>query len=249
MSGWVGHRLAVLLVVALWLACAAPHAPLAPAKPRPHAHPHAHPHEHAHPNVHHGHRSPEAFARYAASMDRSARDAWQKPEALLDALAIAPGNVVADIGAGTGYFTFRLARRVGASGRVVATDVDDRFLAMLRARAAREGSTNVESRKTATDAPGLAHRSVDAVFICNTYHHIDDRLAWLRKLRGALRSGARVIHVDFHKRPLPVGPPESHKLTPADVTREMTTAGFALEKTIDFLPYQYVLVFRVDPAR
>lgn len=203
----------------------------------------AHPGRHAHARHHHGHATPEGFARYAAAMDQPTRDAWQQPDALVGALGLRAGDVVADVGAGTGYFTFRLARAVGPQGKVLALDVDDRFFALLRGRPEFKSAANVVLRKVPTNAPGLADAEVDVIFICNTYHHLEARPAWLAAARRALKPGGRIINVDFKDGLLPVGPPAAHKVPEAHVRAELDAAGFTYAGAPMQLRYQYVQVF------
>jgi ubiquinone/menaquinone biosynthesis C-methylase UbiE len=113
----------------------------------------------------------------------------------------------------------------------------------IRTRANGAGLDNIESVLTRPDEPGLEPSSVDLVFICNTWHHIDDRLRYLGRLRRVLRPGGRVAIVDFKPGELPVGPPKGHKLAPEDVIAEFTQAGWKLREEHDVLPYQYVLLF------
>jgi len=181
--------------------------------------------------------------RFIAAMDNPARVAWQKPDEVVAALRLSPGQAVADIGAGTGYFTFRLARAVGPGGKVYGVDIDERLVGLLRQRAAEAQARQVEAVKTAPDDPGLPAGAVDLVFICNTYHHIGDRVAWLRKLRPALKPGGRVADVDFFKRQLPVGPPVKRKLSRREVKDEFARAGYRFVEEIQILPHQYFLVF------
>jgi len=176
--------------------------------------------------------------------DDPARDAWQKPSELVQALAIRPGAVVADLGAGTGYLVGRLARAVGPEGTVLAVDVEQNLVAHLRERAEQEKTANVVPILASVDDPRLPRGGVDLVVVLDTYHHIDDRLVYFRKLRRALRPRGRVAIVDWHKRPLPVGPPPEHKLAREQVLDEMRTAGWTLAAEHDVLPYQYFLVFR-----
>jgi ubiquinone/menaquinone biosynthesis C-methylase UbiE len=198
------------------------------------------------PGHHHparlGHAADDEFAHFVKRMDSPKRAAWQKPDELVAALRLAPGARVADIGAGTGYFTFRLARAVGPSGKVYAVEVDPRMAAILRERREKAGFSQVEVVLTG-GGPGLADASVHLAFICDTYHHIGERAAWLRKLKRALRPGGRVVNVDFHDGPLPVGPPPDHKVPEKIVREEFARAGFRLVQEIKILPYQYVLVY------
>jgi SAM-dependent methyltransferase len=178
--------------------------------------------------------------------DDTARAAWQKPDLLVNALRVAPGQTVADIGAGTGYFNRFFARAVGDSGRVLAVDLEPGLIAHMAARARAEGTQQVEPILAAPDDPHLPS-GLDLVFLCNTYHHIDGRRAYFDRLRALLRAGGRLVIVDFKPGELPVGPPPEHKLAPEVVTLELGAAGYAVADTLDILPYQFVLIFR--PAK
>jgi len=158
-------------------------------------------------------------------------------------LKIQPGQFVADIGAGTGYFTVRISPVVGVDGRVLAVDVEPEMVEYIRTRAAKAGLKNVEPILTTPDTPGLGADSVDLAFICDTWHHIDNRIDYLNQLRKTLRKGGKVAIVDFKEGKLPVGPPQGHKLSRQAVIEEFTTAGWTLREEIDVLAYQYILVF------
>jgi ubiquinone/menaquinone biosynthesis C-methylase UbiE len=191
--------------------------------------------------MHHRHGDPKA---YAASLDDPARDVYQKPAEVMRALGLREGEVVADIGAGSGYFTVRLARAVGPSGRVYAVDVSPDMIKHLTRRVLREEKlVNVVPVLTEPDDPLLLDGSVDRVVIVNTWHHVDDRGKYVDHLKRMLRPGGQVVHVDFHKRELPVGPPVAMKIAREDVVREMEAGGFRLAAEHAFLPYQYFLVF------
>ena len=189
------------------------------------------------------HHSFDDVEHWKAVFDDPARDEWQKPAELVKALAIRPGMTVADVGAGTGYFSRRLSTAVGPDGTVFAVEPEPKLLAYLRERAEREKTANVVPILASLDDPRLPPRSVDLVLVVDTFHHIDHRVAYFRALRRALRGGGRVAIVDWHKRPLPVGPPPEHKLERDQVVDEMRAAGYALAAEPDVLPYQYVLVF------
>jgi predicted methyltransferase len=172
-----------------------------------------------------------------------ARDAWQKPAELVAALGLAPGATVADVGAGTGYFSRQLSGAVGAAGTVLAADTEPALIEHLRRRAEQEGLANLVPILASPDNPRLPAGTVDVVLIVDTWHHIDDRVAYARRLATALRSGGRVAIVDWQKRELPVGPPLDHKLAREQVIDEMTQAGYRLATEPDLLPWQYVLIF------
>jgi predicted methyltransferase len=178
--------------------------------------------------------------------DDPSRDAWQKPRALLAALALRPGMTVADLGAGTGYFSRYLAEIVGPTGTVLAVEVEPNLVAHLRARAEREDHANVVPLLASTDNPRLPAGGVDLVLVVDTYHHFDHRQRYLPRLHGALRRGGRVAIIDWKPGDLPQGPPPDHKLPREQVIEEMRTAGFALVDDIDLLPYQYRLIFQPD---
>jgi ubiquinone/menaquinone biosynthesis C-methylase UbiE len=194
------------------------------------------------PDMHQRHGDP---ASYIASLEDPARDAYQKPDEVLKALALRPGEVLADIGSGSGYFTVRFARAVGEAGRVYAVDVSPDMVRHLNRRLRDSGVRNVVPVLSEPNDPLLPPASVDRVVIVNTWHHIDDRPGYLALLGRALKPGGQVVHVDFHKRDLPVGPPVSMKISREDLVKEMDAAGFRLAAEHTFLPYQYFLVFTV----
>jgi len=178
------------------------------------------------------------FKRFA--YEGVGRDAWQKPDEVVAALELRPGDRVADLGAGGGYFTFRLAEAVGPEGRVLAVDVDDGLLAYLAERAREEGRTNVEPVRAAYDDARIPAPGADLVFTCNTYHHLEDRSAYFARLRSSLRPGGRVAIVDFTPGRAPFG---AHGTDPDTIVRELGDAGYALVARHDFLETQSFLVF------
>jgi predicted methyltransferase len=190
--------------------------------------------------MHHRHGDARA---YVASLDDPARDAYQKPDEVMKALALRPGETVADIGAGSGYFTLRFARAVGPTGRVYAVDVSPDMIRHLNRRVRDEKVANVVSVLSDSGDPLLPDASVDRFVVVNTWHHVDERPSYLALMKRMLKPGGQVVHVDFHKRDLPVGPPPEMKIARGDLVREMEAAGFRLAAEHSFLPYQYFLVF------
>lgn len=190
------------------------------------------------PGMHHSFAGAE---QWAERWDSAERDAWQKPEAVIAAMKLAPDARIADIGAGTGYFTMRFARAVPA-GKVYAIDIEPDMVRYLGERAQREGLANVEVVAAEPNDPKLS-QAVDVIFLCNTYHHIDQRKAYFGELRGRLAPGGRLVIVDF-KLDSPHGPPVEHRMSMDEVQRELTEAGYRLvsgdEET---LPNQYLAVF------
>jgi ubiquinone/menaquinone biosynthesis C-methylase UbiE len=181
--------------------------------------------------------------RYAKSFDDPARDAWQMPARVIDALALTPQTTVADVGAGTGYFTVRLARAI-PKGTVYAVDVESAMLAHIGKRAAAEKLTNIRTVEASSSSPNLP-TPVDVVLIVDTYHHLPDRAAYFRGLRKSLTPGGRVAIVDFRK-DSPEGPPKEFRFDAEQIIGEMRQAGYRLDTRHDFLPRQHFLVFRAD---
>ena len=178
--------------------------------------------------------------QWAHVFDDPARDAWQMPDKVVATLALAPGMVVADVGAGTGYFEKRLSAAVGESGAVIAVDIEPDMVRYLGDRARREGTPNVEARLGAPDDPKLAAASVDRVLIVDTWHHIDDRVAYSKKLAAALKPGGAVFIVDFTLE-TEKGPPKQHRLAPAQVIEELMQAGLKAAVADAGLPDQYIV--------
>jgi ubiquinone/menaquinone biosynthesis C-methylase UbiE len=190
--------------------------------------------------VHHGFGDVQHWVEV---FDDPGRDAWQKPDEILDSLHVRTGLTVADLGAGTGYFSVRLAQRVGADGRVLAIDVEPKLVDYIKERAAHASLPQIEAVLAPANDPKLPPHAVDLVLIVDTWHHIDDRVRYLAKLASGLTPQGRVAVVDFKKGDFPVGPPDAHKLTSEAVVKEFSEAGWALAERRDDLPYQYVLSF------
>lgn len=194
------------------------------------------------------HRRFDDAARWAKVFDDPRRDEWQKPAELLRALAVQGDMAVADLGAGTGYFTAHLSSAVGGRGAVYAVDVEPSLVAHLRDRADREGLANVVPVLGSAASPRLAPASVDLMVLLDTYHHVDDRRDYLLGLHRILRPGGRVAVVEWKAGKQPEGPKEEdHKIPRARVEAEMREAGFEALPAPDILPYQYLVVFRAVP--
>jgi SAM-dependent methyltransferase len=179
--------------------------------------------------------------KWAKEFDNPERDAWQKPEDVLEALHLQPTSLVADIGAGTGYFSVRIARRV-PEGKVFAADVEPDMVRYLGTRAEREHLANLTPVQARGDAPNLP-APVDLILVVDTYHHIDDRSRYFATLQSSLRPGGRLVIIDF-KADSPNGPPPQHRIPPERVTQELAAAGYALTGKLEFLPRQYGLIFK-----
>ncbi len=194
------------------------------------------PHQHS-GGFHHSFSQAEVWAK---EFDDPSRDAWQKPDQVLDALTLDRKALVADIGAGTGYFSVRLAKRV-TEGKVFAIDVEPDMLRYLSERAHREHLNNVFPVVANQESPNIPD-AVDVILIVDTYHHIDDRPAYFSRLKKSLRPQGRLAIVDF-KPDSPEGPPPEHRIPVEKVTEELKAAGYSLVAAHSFLPRQYFLLF------
>ena len=196
-------------------------------------------------NMHEMHRLHQDPKAYVAMLDDPKRDAYQKPHEVISALKLKEGEVIADIGAGSGYFTFRLAHHVGDTGRVYAVDVGADMIVHLNRRIRDLQSKNVVTILAAPDDPLLADASVDRFFVCDTWHHIENHDRYLGLLKKMLKPGGQIVMVDFKKEQTPMGPPMEMRIDRADLVKEMEKNGFRVAAEHTFLPYQYFLVFKV----
>ena len=170
------------------------------------------------------------------------RDAWQQPEEVMDALGIADGARVADVGAGGGWFTVRLARRVGPNGIVFAEDIQSQMIDSIVRRVHREGLANVVTVLGTTSDPKLPP-DLDAVLIVGTYPELTEPVTLLRNIAGSLKPSGRVGVIDFRLEGGGPGPPTQERVEPGVVIRDAEQAGLRLLARDDFLAYQYLLVF------
>lgn len=201
----------------------------------------------------HGHNTGPGHAqrfddpeKWAKSFDDPARAAWQKPDDVIKALGLKADGKVADIGAGTGYFTIRLAR-VMPIGTVFAVDREPKMLAYLAERAKSLGLGNVRTVRGSDATPNLPE-PVDLVLLVNVYHHIDGRPAYFKRLASSLKSGGRIAIIDQNDA-APQGPPKHMRVSPETITAEMKQAGFERSAKHEFLPHQNFLVFQPAAAR
>jgi cyclopropane fatty-acyl-phospholipid synthase-like methyltransferase len=178
---------------------------------------------------------------WAKEFDDPARDAWQKPDQVLDALHLERTARAADLGAGTGYFSARIATRV-PDGKLFAVDIQPDMVRYLRERAQREHLSVLVPVLATAESSNLPE-PVDLVLVVDTYHHIDHRIAYFAKLRELLRPNGRLAIVDFRS-DSPNGPPPEHRISPDKVIAELAAAGYSLAATHEFLPRQYFLVFQ-----
>jgi ubiquinone/menaquinone biosynthesis C-methylase UbiE len=183
---------------------------------------------------------------YIAMLEGPARDAYQKPDEVIRALELKPGETVADIGSGSGYFSVRLARALGDTGHVYAVDIDPDLVRYLNRRIRDSGLRNLQTVLSEPDDPLLPDRSIDRFLIVDTWHHIENQERYLALMKKLLKPGGQIVMIDYQKRELPVGPPVAMKIARGDLVRQMVENGFRLVKEHTFLPYQYFLVFAVS---
>ena len=191
------------------------------------------------------------FASVLVKLDYSQitnRASWQLPDRVMDALALTPGARVADIGAGDGYFTFRLADAVGAEGRVYAVDVDEGITDRLRREVESRGYLNIEVVLAETTDAGLPVAEIELAFVCNVYHHIDDRVGYFDALRRYLAADGRVAMVEVGGRaPQRWLSPAGHSTSVESMEAEMAQAGYRVVERFDFLPVQSFVIFSPRP--
>lgn len=180
--------------------------------------------------------------RYIAFLDRPDRARWQKPDAVVAALRLKGDETLADVGAGSGYFTFRFAKAL-PRGKVVAIDIDPEMIRHVHHAVMTGGVRNVQAVLADPKDPGVP-AAADVVFVCDVLHHVEGRGAWLGKLFAEMKPGARLIVVEFKEGKLPEGPPEAMKIPKSRLTAMLRAAGFVLERDDPkLLPYQTFLVF------
>jgi SAM-dependent methyltransferase len=215
-----------------------PQAPVEPAAPEATAAPAPHAHSGGADGFHKDFSDADRFAKH---FDDPERDAWQRPTEVIAQLHLEPGQVVVDLGAGTGYFLPALSRAVGPEGRVLALDVEPKMIEHLGRRVQEQGLGNVTPRQVAADDPGLDEGSVARVLIVNTWHHLDDRAEYARKLARALAPDGEILIVDFTL-DSDLGPPARHRLAPGQVVAELQGGGLRAEVIEpEQLPKQYLV--------
>jgi predicted methyltransferase len=177
-------------------------------------------------------------------LERSEREKEEAPQAALDALGVQPGMVVADVGAGTGYFAFRIAQRVGPTGKVYANDVQPEMLDRIRAKSRRENLSNVETVLGSEADPRLPAGAMDLILLVDVYHEFSQPQAMLQKLRAALKPDGRLVLLEYRKEDptIPIRP--DHKMSIAEVRTEVEAEGFKLDRVLDTLPRQHIFFFK-----
>lgn len=184
--------------------------------------------------------------RYIQALERPERDQYQQPEKVIEALNLKPGMVVIDIGAGSGYFTRRLAESVGDKGQVIAIDVEQKMLNYNKRELEKLGIANrVRFILAESEGPTFSGNNADIVFLCDVYHHLEDQVDYLVNTKPALAPTGRVVIIDYYNdaRSGTLGFSKQHLVSREQVIKDMEQAGFTLSKEHTFLPRQYFLEF------
>ena len=177
-------------------------------------------------------------------LERSQRESEERPQLTIDALDIEPGQTVADLGAGSGYYTFRIAPLVGERGSVLAIDVEPRMLRIISERARRDGVKNVTTVLGTPSDPNLEPNSIDLLFMVDVYHELEYPFEVMSKVREALKPGGRVALIEYRAEDPAVMIKPVHKMTERQIIKELTAAGFRHQKTIRSLPLQHLVLFQ-----
>jgi ubiquinone/menaquinone biosynthesis C-methylase UbiE len=178
-----------------------------------------------------------------AWLDRPERADEEHPDLVIKTLGLHGGDVVADLGAGSGYFTFRLAPMVGKTGKVLAVEIQDEMLATLRQRAIALGITNVVEVKGSETDPNLPASGVDVVLMVDVYHELAYPFEVMTKVREALKPGGRVVFVEYRKEDPSIPIKEVHKMSVEQLAKEMSVVGLAHVRTVESLPSQHIVIF------
>jgi len=187
--------------------------------------------------------APVMSAAGADWLTREDRERYEEPEKVLDALDIRKGMTVADVGAGVGYFTLRLAKRVTDSGRVLAVDVQPEMLSLLRKNAEREKLNNIDLLLGTPTDPDLPPNSVDLALLVDVYHEFEYPEEMIRSIRNSLKPDGRLVLVEYRGEDPKVPIKPEHKMTVKQVLSEIEPMGFRLKEKLDFLAWQHILIF------
>jgi SAM-dependent methyltransferase len=178
---------------------------------------------------------------------RDTREAEEQPDKMLDALKLKPGMTVADVGAGVGYTSVKISRRVGPTGTVLSTDVQPEMLRMLRENASDQGVRNIKPILCTPTDPKLPENAVDLIIMVDVYHELSDPETSLKGFRKALKPDGRLVLVEFRAEDPDVPIKPEHKMTVAQARKELEANGFTFQESLEFLPWQHVILFGKKP--
>jgi SAM-dependent methyltransferase len=178
---------------------------------------------------------------------RDTREAEEQPDRMLDALKLKPGMTVADVGAGVGYTSVKIAGRVGSKGTVLATDVQPQMIQMLRENASGLGVKNIKSILCTPTDPKLPEGAVDLILMVDVYHELSEPETTLKGLRKALKPDGRLVLVEFRAEDPEVPIKPEHKMTVVQARKELEANGFTFKESLEFLPWQHVIIFEKKP--
>src|SRR5581483_11909987 len=176
-------------------------------------------------------------------LERAERDGLEQPDQVLDTIGIPPGSTVADIGAGTGYYSLRLAKRVGPHGRVLATDIQPEMLSLLQANMKKAGLTNIETILTTPTDAKLPVGQLDLALLVDVYHELANPEETMTQVRQAVKTDGRLVLIEYRGEDPTVPIKPEHKLVLARVRAEIEPMGFRLQRVFDFLPRQHLIIF------
>jgi len=177
-------------------------------------------------------------------LERSERETEERPQQVIDALDIEPGQTIADLGAGSGYYSFRIAPLLGERGMVLAIDVEPRMLKIVSERAHRDGVKNITTVLGTPSDPNLEPNSVDLLFMVDVYHELAFPFEVMTKVREALKPGGRVALIEYRAEDPAVMIKPVHKMSERQIIKELTAAGFRHQKTVRTLPLQHLVLFQ-----
>ena len=177
-------------------------------------------------------------------LERSEREIEELPETALDKIGIKPGMVVADVGAGVGYFSIRIAKRVAPTGKILAVDVQPEMLAILKDRAAKAKLTNIQPILGSESDPHLPPESCDLILMVDVYHELSQPQRMLQKMKQALKSDGRLVLLEYRKEDPHIPIRSEHKMSVQEAKAEVEAEGFKLAETLSDLPRQHIFIFR-----
>lgn len=189
--------------------------------------------------------APTMSVQGAPWLDRAERESEEQPSRAVEALRLKTGMVVADVGAGSGYYTVRLARAVGRTGQVYATDLQPGMLDLIRTKLAREKLGNVTLVQGAPDDPALPDATFDMVLMVDVYHELSGPQAFIARLKRALKPDGRLVLIEFRGEDPDVPIQLLHKMTVAQIRQELTADGFTIDRVLDVLPWQHIVILRI----